>query len=369
MMLVTLCALALSMQSTTTQVDDVEYLNHGREPFAYVRVRHDPLDPPKLSPKRYPPGNQKWEFNWLTTGFVRMDKDRYDLRFRVFSQARKPSGDQAKAVARMGLRLWELLATRMSTDHMETQKGIHLVDIYLAWGGEAGGEQAFLEDIEAGRPREANMIAIYDIESFTEPLEMAREVAHEYGHATLAAIGGFESPEDWGNGYLGEKLFLRWIRDEMLAGRLTKDDVMGARVTDLDAWVAANVTPLVRKAAAAPPNMKVLSGKGQKAMDEFLGLALYADSILPDKVFTRTLRLVGSMKAVDYPRAMVLACSENNFTLEIPSILEGKPIWIPLGNGHVINAKVLAKAGNWVQIQPLSVPVKVIAPKEVTGQG
>ena len=38
--------------------------------------------------------------------------------------------------------------------------------------------------------------------------------------------------------FLGEKLFLTWIRDGMTEGRLGPDDVMGLTLPQLNAWLA-----------------------------------------------------------------------------------------------------------------------------------
>lgn len=374
MMLAALLVAISLAGSTEKRIDTVDYLDSttGRDRFAYTQILGDPLDPPKLSPKKYPPRNEKWEFPWLTSGFVQADQGQYVLRFRVFSQDRKPS-DAASKVARMSLRLWEQLVMQLGSDHQDVQRGRNFVDIYLAWGGVAGGEQAFVEDVEfdssSKRPivTKANAITIYDIDSFKKPVEMARELAHEYGHATIPPVGGFETPEDWANGYLGEKLYMRWLRDAMVDGTVSSDDVMGARVTEVDEWVGKNVTPLVIEASTSPPDMKLLGGKGQKAMDSFIGLVLYADSVLPQRTFARSIRLIGSDKATDYPNAMVLAVAERSFDLEIPMALRGRAIWFPLGNAKVKNAKVLAKSGPWVKLQPIANPVQIVAPGEVTG--
>ena len=360
--------------SAGKRIDIVDYLDSstGRDRFAYTQIMGDPLDPPKLSPKKYAPRNEKWEFPWLTSGFVQVDQGQYVLRFRVFSQDRKPD-DAASKVARMSLRLWEQLVMQLGSDHQAVQTGKNFVDIYLAWGGIAGGEQAFTEDVEfdsvSKRPfvTKANAITIYDIGSYSKPIEMARELAHEYGHATIPAVGGFETPEDWANGYLGEKLYMRWLRDAMVDGTVSSDDVMGAKVTEVDEWVGKNVTPLVIEAASRPPDMKLLDGKGKKAMDAYLGLVLYADSILPQATFARSIRLIGSDRAKDYPNAMVLAVAEKSFDIEMPMALRGRAFWFPLGNAKVKNAKVLEKSGTWVKLQPIANPVQIVAPSEVTG--
>jgi hypothetical protein len=373
-MLASLLIAASIAASGGKQIDVVDYLDSGtgRERFAYVQVIGDPMDPPKLSPRKYPPLNEKWEFPWLTSGFVQADGGQYMLRFRVFSQDRKPD-DVASKVARMSLRLWEQLVIQLGSDHQPVQKGRNFVDIYLAWGGEAGGEQAFTEDVEfdsiSKRPfvTKANAITIYDIKSFKKPVEMARELAHEYGHATIPAVGGFGTPEDWGNGYLGEKLYMRWLRDAMVDGTVSSDDVMGAKVTEVDQWVGENVTPLVIEAASRPPDLKLLDGKGKKAMDAYLGLVLYADSILPQQTFARSIRLIGSDKAGDYPNAMVLAVAEKSFDIDMPMALRGRAFWFPLGNARVKNAKVLEKSGTWVKLQAIANPVQIVAPGEATG--
>jgi len=225
--------------------------------------------------------------------------------------------------------------------------------VYLCWGGIAGGEQRFDVDNRVRPPRKVNTIYLYDIKSFTDPMEMAREVAHEYGHAILPPVGGFKSPEAWANGYLGEKLYLRWIRDEMKKGRYGYLDSMNARLEQIDKWVQTNVDPLVVKAATEGPKADVLVGTGQKAMDAYLGLALYTAQVMPISVFRRSLVLNGTMTAKDYPAAIATAAEEpEKFALQIPEILKSKAIWIPLGKGKVAGATVIARKGAWAHIQP-----------------
>src|SRR5205807_841719 len=127
---------------------------------------------------------------------------------------------KAELVARMVLRLYNQLQRHY---HPGPPKGfLGIVDVYLCWGGTPGGEQRF--DIEkVGKPPrqiDVNTIYIYDLASFKDPVEMAREVAHEYGHAVLPPVGGFGEPEDWGNGDAGERVFMRWLSEEMPAGRM-----------------------------------------------------------------------------------------------------------------------------------------------------
>lgn len=337
--------------------------NNLNDPFSgeenvMLLQRTAALDPPKLSPQTS--SGKKWEFDWITSVYAKLPGvEKMEVRFRVFSQDRKPENDLAMGVATMDGRLWQLVNHKYKIDHPDMYRGLRMVDEYLCWGGQAGGEQAFGQDVEAGIVRRVNTIYIYDIASFKKPLEMAREVAHEYGHAVLPAIGGFKAPEDWANGYLGEKLFLRWIRDLMVRGDLDSSSVMGVSLAELEPWVAKNVDPLVLDASSHAPNLAVLRSTGPKAMNAYLGLVLYADSILPQETVARSFKLAG--KASEYPDALVQACEGVSYTVNLPGMLPGRKLWLPLGKSKVQGGKVLARSGSWAQVQAGSQPLIVLS--------
>jgi hypothetical protein len=73
------------------------------------------------------------------------------------------------------------------------------VDVWLSRSGEAGGE-------EWGRN-----IYLFAIDDPRAPAEWVRELAHEYGHLVLPELGPFTRPEQWASGYLGERLFMKWL--------------------------------------------------------------------------------------------------------------------------------------------------------------
>lgn len=325
---------------------------------AVVYVPDERLDPPKVSPK------QKWMFDWLSEGLVRPKPSDEALqpRFRVFSQEHKLFDDLAPVVTRMALRLWEYNFYHLGIDHANKYNA-HIVDFYLCFGGTAGGEQLFGEDDEGGHTHSVNTIYIYDLSSFSSPVEMAREVAHEYGHATLAPVGGYTDPEDWANGYLGEKLYLRWIRDEMAAKRLTSDDAMGASYDAINAWVKKNVDPWVVQSATRPPTVNI-ARTDAAGMHAFLGLALYLGAILPEDVFSRSLMTIGSTSATDYPSAAVGAVETHaEVSLNIPPLLKGEQLFVPVGKGRISGARVLSTTDGWAKIQPLAgEKVKILNP-------
>lgn len=347
---------------------------NGKPSRLDVTFNEGRLDPPKLSPKLFGDPPTRWEFEWITYSSAPDDPPQLDpktgepmkrIRFRVFSQERRPYGtDKAPMVARQAIRMWDLMMSRFRFANNEAING-SIVDYYLCWGGQAGGEQLMGEEIVRNRPVTVSTIYIYDLKSFDSPVEMAREVAHEYGHAVLPGVRGYTAPEDWANGYLGEKLFMRWLRDEMVVGHLGTDDTMGTTLKDMNAWVKANVDTLVTKAASAPPSAVGLADKGPVGMDNYIGLVLYADTIFPHSVAGRSLKLMGSQDAKDYPEALYFAMREMpKITLSIPDYLKNKPIWIPLAGGKVAQAQVLKRSGDWAQIMPQAGGVVI-----TTGQG
>jgi len=352
-------ALTLAQQGEQAKAM-MQYLPNpaGKEPLGVLRKALIPLDPPKPSPKQFtlPSGRQtRFLFPWLTSGFARpTEVGDYKLKFRVYSQERtgEEKYDLGTQVAQMGVRMWVLLNDKFKYDHPPTNN-VGSVDVYLCWGGQAGGEQLIGEERNGqGDMMKVNTIYIYDITSFTQPVEMAREVAHEYGHAVLPAVGGFETPEDWANGYLGERLFMRWLRDELAAKRLTPQDVMGASLEDVDFWVKTNVDVLAESALKSGPDPVKLAGKGSESMDHYMGLMLGFESVYPSRATGRAMKLNGSNKGAEVPAAIVAAAAElEEATLRVPNELAGRPMWIPLGKGTIANAKVLARKGDWAQIQ------------------
>ncbi len=310
------------------------------------------IQSPKLSPLKYGTPSKQHEFKFLTAGFAipKAGATQFDLRFRVYSQSLSDNLHYGIPVATELLRLWEMDAHWLKIDHSQLYHD-QIVDVYLANGGTPGGQQMFGIDHENGVEFKSNMIYIYDLSSFNDPLEECREVAHEYGHAVLPAVGGYSKPEYWANGYLGEKLYLRWLDEELRAGKVTKDDTMGATRQDLDSWVNVNINSIEKSAAEKGPHNLALKGTNAHAMAAFHGLVCYCDSIMPHKMFGRSLLLIGGEKAVDYLSGAVLASEESSWKPNFPPFLAGRLVWVPVGTkGTVIGTKVIAKSQGWDKV-------------------
>ncbi len=323
------------------------------------------LDPPKLSPKKFGDPAQPFEFEWAVTGMGRRNfPGNFDARCRVYSQERKAKGDVAPGVAREIMQLWAMNYTKLGLEHSPLFND-QVVDVYLCWGGKPGGEQLFDIDsrIHNGVKEEfkANTVYIYDLPSFKDPIEMCREVAHEYGHATLPAIGGFKDPEEWGNGYLGERLFLRWLRDGIKSKKLGTVDAMDASLEDLDAWVKKNVDPLVEHTAQTGVEMGMLEGTGPAALDSYMGLVLYLDTIFPPRTFAMSLRDTASTKAKDFALAIIrtIDASDTRIVLSLPAGRKGG-LWVPVGKGKIAGAQTLKKKGDWAFILPGTGAVSIV---------
>ncbi len=112
-----------------------------------------------------------------------------------------------------------------------------------------------------------DQIYLYNVYADRAPTEWAREVAHEYGHYALPGISGFTAPEAWANGVLGERLFLKWLRDDLRAGKLRPEDLPFVTPGELDAYLERQVTPLIRRVAREGVGGSQLTRRDAGGMD------------------------------------------------------------------------------------------------------
>ncbi|MEI8282573.1 MAG: hypothetical protein WCG75_09235, partial [Armatimonadota bacterium] len=255
------------------------------------------------------------------------------------------------------LKLWSYNFSELKIDH-KPDYSRSCVDVYLCFAGDPGGEQLFDEDPQAkGMSSKVNTIYIYDLPSLKEPLEKVRELCHEYGHASLPAVGGYDKPEYWANGYLGEKLFMNWLAQQP---NLSSDQIYDCDPTLLKKWVAKTCEPLVTKGASNYPATKFLTGKTSESMNHYIGLMLWMQSILPQKIFGRTMKLMRTYNPKEVPEAIVSAIDGmESCTFTVPSYLVGKKVWLPFGYLKTSGATVLSRNGGWICITAPKTPISV----------
>lgn len=279
--------------------------------------------------------------------------------FRIYSQSQATSAGTGVNAGRLLARLWDFVQGTLRLKHPPAY-GDGVIDVYLCDGGAPGGEQLLGREVLGGRVRNFNAIFVFQVGTLTEPLEAARELAHEYGHAVLPAVGGFVEPEDWGNGYLGERLFLDHLRVETQAGRLPAEDTMGADSKMIGEFCRKEVDPSLSLVAKSGPNVAALRAKGPKALEAYLGVMMYLRTVLDDDTFARVLVLSGSRA-----HEVLAGVSESlnlgeAATLRMPSAWLRTPVWIPLPKGwKASETSAVKRNGAWVQIQPTTTSIRI----------
>ncbi len=166
----------------------------------------------------------------------------------------------AERVARL-LALTHQTLTRQTGQ--EAANGVAPFDVWLCTGGQSGGEQW------------RDNLYLYDLDTPRSSIEWLRETVHEYAHLALPAVGGYQAPEYWANGYLGERLLVRWFerapdgpaRVEALWG-----DFSGA--ANFDKLLLAPPLALYKKIG---PNPAWLARKDETGMRYLIGQALTFD--------------------------------------------------------------------------------------------
>lgn len=309
-----------------------------------IQIRQGELVPPKKAPRK------DWEYRFLSAGYAQLEPEveQHELRFRIYGQVRE-NPDLGPLVGRHLLKLWEINFDELRIDHADAYGRV--VDVYLSNEGKAGGEQMFAVDhpLPDGRRPKVNAIFIYQLETFTNFVEMARELSHEYGHATLPAVGGFKQPENWANGELGERLYLRRLRKGAEAQRYEQVDMMGATVPDLKKYEQTKIDPLIDRVALGGPEATPFQAMNQQSMEYYLAMTLWAEDLFPDATFRRMI-LLGGATPKEAAVTLVDEAQQYEGPLEVPERFKGRSIWIPVGNASLSGAKPLATRQGWVRV-------------------
>ncbi len=145
----------------------------------------------------------------------------------------------------------------------EAANGTAPFDVWLCAKGQTGGEQW------------RSHLYFYDIDTQRSSIEWIREIVHEYGHLALPAIGGYTAPEYWANGYLGERLIVRWLM-RLPDGPARVETVWG------DFSGAANfdrllIAPALAQYQKIGPSPVWLARKDEAGMRYLIGQALTFD--------------------------------------------------------------------------------------------
>jgi hypothetical protein len=266
--------------------------------------------------------------------------ERYIRRFAVHA-ADRDTLPLTKRTARLLLLLYGENHARLHFDHPYNET----VDVWLSRQSIPAGA-----GMDAAGEQFKNQIYLYNIAATRPPAEWAREIAHEFGHYALPGVSGFREPEEWANGVLGERLFLKWLHEDLRAALLKPDDIPFVTPLELGDYIGKQVTPLIRRIAFAHDSYDAapLSRTDAVAMDNYTALALYLDTVYGSPMLLNALQYTepkpGStfVTAPDFLRGTLAAlrgATELNIT---PPVFAG---------GHTVdNLLVYLPAGEWTGV-------------------
>ncbi len=237
-----------------------------------------------------------WRFPHIEYGYCWDESGgRWVMKARVHW---KRAEDRALAqdALRSLLALWCVVDDRLDRD--PTQPWDQPIDLWLAPGGPPGGRAM-------GRN-----IYLFAVAEPRPPGEWWRELAHEYGHASLPGIDGFTDTDDpWADGHLGELLFIEW-----LAGSAQGADWLPWSLKAAEKEAAARRAALMA-AAAGPVQAPRLAGTDAAARDYFLGLALRVESAAGPRFLGRALARCPRGRPADFVRAVDALAAESKIAV------------------------------------------------------
>lgn len=146
------------------------------------------------------------------------------------------------------------------------------VNVWLARHGEPGAEE------------HQKNIYLFAVDQHRHPAEWVRELAHEYSHIFLPPVGEYTAPEKWANGYLGERLFLKWMLADNGMADAWSEPIDGA------AYVAKEVAPLRSRYLNAGPGSPRINRNDAEGMDHWIGQILAIEAAHGPRVLRELLR-------------------------------------------------------------------------------
>ncbi len=168
-------------------------------------------------------------------------------------------------------------------------------------GGELPSEAAplkvwLVEGERAEAEKRWEEIFLYGINVARTPLEWVRQICHEYGHFELRPVGPFDEPETWANGVLGEALFSEWL------WRNSPDGVVqwGEEKVDLGKFLSEFHARLIQRFFIGKPRSRALADTTEVGFEHFLGMALYAQAVLPPLKFRELLYATERPRSADF---------------------------------------------------------------------
>jgi hypothetical protein len=153
------------------------------------------------------------------------------------------------------------------------------------------------------------------------PLEQVRTLVHEWGHLTIPAARGYLEPEPDASGYLGERLYMKWLRE---TGGNSGDGTVAA---DLERYYSRQIAPLLARYASGGPASPQMDGRMTPHMDYYIAAALGFEEAFGSRLLGRALFSIEGVAPRDLLAAMRATVARAG---TLPVRL---PAWVPLPAG------------------------------------
>lgn len=152
-------------------------------------------------------------------------------------------------------------------------------------------------------------------------LEQVRTLVHEWGHLTIPAARGYLEPEPDASGYLGERLYMKWLHE---TGGNSSD---GTNTADLSRYYSRQIAPLLAQYASGGPASRQMDGRLTPHMDYYIAAALGFEEAFGSRLLGRALFSIEGVAPRDLLAAM-------RATITRASTLPVRlPAWVPLPAG------------------------------------
>lgn len=170
--------------------------------------------------------------------------------------------------------------------------GSRFVNVWLSPDGKAGAEEY------------QGNIYLYAAGESRAPAEWVRELAHEYGHITLPKMGPYREPEQWASGYVGERLYMKWMLVDNGMADAWDDPIDGA------AYVANQIAPLRERFLNEGPNAKAATQEDADGMDFFIGELMAIEAAHGPDLFKRLMDRFATPRPQNLPLYFTAALKE-----------------------------------------------------------
>jgi hypothetical protein len=208
-------------------------------------------------------------------------------------------------------------------------RGTEVADIWLS---QVGGR-----DETTGGETWNSHIYVYSVQEDRTPTEWVRTLAHEWGHLTLPAARGFFAPENDASGYLGERLFFKWMNMEGTRNAVA-DGTTPALIKE---YCDKQVTPLIDRFQESGPSSALLGKMTADGMDYYIGMALAFDDAYGPRLTGQALFSIDGESPEYLLKSMKEAISLGD------RLIVRLPAWTPLSK---TNYAVIGNATGSVQV-------------------